>query len=138
MAVIGFNFTKMLAEKAKPTKGNISINNNLDLKSVEEVKMAVTENKAVLKLNFKFITTYQPDFGRIEFEGNVLFLDDKQKVKEVIDNWTKWIKEKKFGTMITEQMIPNILNKCNVQAIIMSKEINLPAPIPLPRPKVQK
>lgn len=137
MSIIGFNFTKMLADKKKPAQGSINIQNNLELKSVEEAKMAVGDTKLAMKLHFRYTTHYTPDIGLIEFEGNLLFLDDKEKVKEALDKWQTWLREKKFGPIITDQIVPHILNKCNIQAIILSKDINLPAPIPLPRPKTK-
>ena len=51
----------------------------------------------------------------------------------------KWNKDKKVDTEIYTVLIQNVLTKCNVQSILLSKEINLPPPIPLnPRPVPKK
>ena len=53
-----------------------------------------------------------------------------KKVKKAIDGWKK---EKKVDKDIMTQVLNTALTRCNVQALILSQDLNLPPPIPLPR-----
>ena len=45
----------------------------------------------------------------------------------------QWAKDKKLDKPIMNVVLNNILAKCNVQAICMSRDIGLPPTIPMPR-----
>ena len=130
MTVIGFSFTKMLIEKKNPVKGKVSINNNVSIKELEETKLNINTTRKALKLNFEFISSYEPNIGKILLEGEVIYLIDKNKADDVVKNWKK---NKKLEKDIMTQVLNNVLAKCNVQALILSKDMNLPPPIPLPK-----
>ena len=50
MTIVGFDFTKIEAEKKAPIKGKININNNVSIKMVEQQDLALgQEKKNVLK-----------------------------------------------------------------------------------------
>ncbi len=56
MAIIGFNFTKILVEKkVTSTKGNIDIKNNVSVKNVESLDFNLgTAKQKVVKFTFEF------------------------------------------------------------------------------------
>ena len=130
MTVIGFSFTKMMIEKKNPVKGKISINNNVGIKDLEETKLNLNTNKKALKLNFEFTSAYEPNIGKILLTGEVIYLVDKGKADDIVKNWKK---NKKIEKEMMTQILNNVLNKCNVQALILSKDMSLPPPIPLPK-----
>ena len=130
MTVIGFSFTKMLIEKKNPVKGKVSINNNVGIKGLEETKLNINTNKKALKLDFEFTSSYDPNIAKIVMTGEVIYLIDKEKADEVIKNWKK---NKKIEKEMMTSILNNVLAKCNVQALILSKDMNLPPPIPLPK-----
>nr|MCK4929511.1 hypothetical protein [Nanoarchaeota archaeon] len=130
MTVIGFSFTKMLIEKKNPVKGKVSINNNVGIKGLEETKLSINTNRRALKLNFEFTSTYDPNIGKIFLEGEVIYLIDKDKAAEAVKNWKK---NKKIEKDMMTNVLNNVLAKCNIQALILSKDMNLPPPIPLPK-----
>jgi hypothetical protein len=130
MTVIGFSFTKMLVEKNNPVKGKVSINNNVGIKSLEESKLNIDSSRRALKLEFEFSSTYEPNIGKIHFDGEVIYLVDKDKAEEAIKNWKK---NKKIEKDMMTNVLNNVLVKCNIQALILSKDMNLPPPIPLPK-----
>jgi len=130
MTVIGFSFTKMLIEKKNPVKGKVSINNNVSIKEVEETKLNINTKRKALKLNFEFTSAYEPSIGKILLAGEVIYLIDKDKAAEVVKNWKK---NKKLEKDMMTKVLNNVLAKCNVQALILSKDMNLPPPIPLPK-----
>jgi hypothetical protein len=130
MAVIGFSFTKMLVEKHSPVKGKISINNNVGITSVEETKLDINTDKKSLKLVFEFTSAYEPSVAKILLQGEVIYLVDKSQAEEIVKNWKK---NKKLDKEIMSHVLNNVLAKCNVEALILSKDMNLPPPMPLPK-----
>lgn len=133
--IVGFGFTKLSAERKEAAKGKIDINNNVTIKSVEEADISLGKNnQSVIKFLFEFTSKYEPNVGSILFEGELLYMDDAKKAKEIIAGWKK---DKKVPKELMAGLLNTILTKCNVQALILSQEINLPAPIPLPKVQIQ-
>ena len=131
MTIVGFNFTKIEAEKKEMIKGKININNNVHINKVEEKDLSLgSQKQKVLTFNFEFTAKYDPNIGSIKFTGDVLFMDDIKKIKEILDGWKK---NKKLPKEIMPSILNTVLNKCNIQALILSELINLPPPIPLPK-----
>lgn len=131
MTIMGINFTKMNVERKTGKKGKINISNNVSIINVEKVKMNFGgEKQQTLKFSFKFISKYDPDIGEIALEGDLIFLVEEKQSEEILKNWEK---NKKVEPELMTGLLNNILNKCNIEAIILSKEIGLPAPIPLPK-----
>ena len=134
MTIVGFNFTGINVEKKEMVNEKVSISNNVSIIDVEKTNLAFGSSKHnAIKFSFKFDTTYSPDIGSIKLSGDVIYLSDEKKVKELLDQWKK---EKKVDQAITESVLNAILSKSNIEALILSKEVNLPPPMPMP--KVQK
>ena len=134
MAIVGFNFTKVSIERFSPVKGKINISNNISIVSVEKTDLTLGSDKQnALKFGFEFTSDYQPKVGLIDLRGEVLYLHDEKKIGEII---TQWKKDKKISKEVMADLLNHTLIKCNIQALILSKEINLPPPIPLPKVKV--
>ena len=135
MAVIGFSFTKMLVERKGPVKGKISINSNVGITKVEETKLDINTDKKSLKLTFDFTSAYEPGIATITLQGEIIYLLDKSKADEVLKNWNK---NKKLDKEIMGQVLNNALAKCHVEALILSKDMNLPPPMQLPKVGVKE
>ena len=134
MVVVGFNFTKMNIERKNPVKGKVKITNNVGIKKVELQDLALGKTKQQgLKVTFEFVTKYETNIGEINLQGDLIFMADEKKLKEVADQWKK---NKSVPKDVMTHILNNILNKCNVQALILSQQMNLPAPIPLPKVNV--
>ncbi len=134
MPVVGLNFTRIEVERKGALKGNVNIHNNVAIKSVEKSDVDISSDKQlVAKFNFEFTSKYEPELGKIIFNGNLLFMDEQKKIKEVIDTWKK---EKKVEKELMTTILNTILSKCNIQALILSDSVNLPPPIPLPKVEV--
>ena len=132
--IIGFGFTKLHAEKGDTAKGNIDINNNVSVKDVKEDNFSLGKDKQnVLKFIFEFTSRYEPNVGSVVLEGELLYVDDPKKAKEILSSWKK---DKKLDKELMANLLNTILVKCNVQALILSQQINLPPPIPLPKVQV--
>ncbi|MAH33213.1 hypothetical protein CL615_02370 [archaeon] len=136
MTIVGFNFTKIEAEKKELTKGKIKINNNVSITDVGEKNISVgTDKQKILRCSFEFVSKYDPNVGMIKLIGNVLYMNDSKKVKEIMDGWKK---DKKLPKELMASILNTVLNKCNVQALILSEQISLPSPIELPKIQQQK
>ena len=135
MTVVGFNFTKVNAEKKQPIKGKISINNNITVKSVEEIDLSFGKDQKGLKFSFEFVAKYDPEVANISLEGDVIYMVKSDEAKEIL---TLWKKEKKLAPGVMGKVLNTALAKCNIQALILSNDLNLPAPIPLPKVGIKK
>ena len=133
MTVISFNFTKISAERNEGIKGKLNISNNVSIKDVKSFDLKLGKNKEkALKLEFLFEAKYDPNIGNISLGGEIVYMGTADKVKNIESEWKK---NKKLPNDVVEEVMSNILSKCNIEALIMSREINLPAPIPLPKVK---
>lgn len=130
MTIVKINLHKILAERNLNSKGGqIKIDNNVSLKNVEDLSFAM-EGKKGLKFSFAFTCDYQPDLGKIEVEGQVLYVDEAKKVDQVKKDWEK---ERRIPMDVMEQIINASLHKGNIQAIKISEDVSLPSPLPLPK-----
>ena len=134
--IVGFGFTKLSAERKEAAKGKIDINNNVTIKDVQEDSFSLGKDKQqnVLRFIFEFTSKYEPSVGTILFQGDLLYMEDQKAVKEILNGWKK---DKKIPKEIMAGLLNTILTKCNVQALILSQEVNLPSPIPLPKVQIQ-
>jgi len=132
MAIVGFDFTKLLVERKAPIKGKVNIKNNVSITKVEKATLSLGASKqAGLKFSFEFTAVYEPNLGKILIEGEVLDLqNDEKAVDQAVEDWKK---DKKVKQEVMTPLLNSVLSKCNVQALLLSREINLPSPIPLPK-----
>ena len=135
MAIVSFSFTKLLAEKKESKNEKISINNNVSIVNVEEHVLPIgAQRQDALKISFLFTTQYDPNFGTIELHGNLIYLGDAKQLQEVLANWNK---NKKLSADMMKDVLTSVLSKCNIQALVMSRDVQLPPPVPLPRVNVR-
>lgn len=132
MAILGVHITKINAEKkAGVSAGRVGVNNNIAIKGVEERDFSLGQAKQKgLRLMFGFNCAYSPDLGSINLEGDVLFIGDVEKVKQIKKEWDD---KKKLADELMEPVMNAALTKCNIEALKISQDINLPSPIPMPK-----
>lgn len=135
MTIIGFNFNRIDVEKKGSAGGKISISNNVSIKDIADTDLSLgTEKQKAMKFIFEFTSKYEPNVGKILLGGEVLFLEETSKVKMIIEDWKK---NKRVEKGLMSAILNTVLTKCNVQALILSQEVNLPSPIPLPKVKME-
>lgn len=131
MTIIGIQFDKIQLEKFGPAKGKVSVNNNVVVKDVGVVELVFGANKQdVLKFDFEFKANYDPKIAELTFTGSLTFFDKKERVSELAASWKK---DKKIPKDVMNPILNSILSKCNIEALILSREVNLPPPIPMPK-----
>jgi len=131
MAIVSFTFNKFDVERKKPLKGKVSINNNVAVKDAKAANLSIGKSTTkALQFSYEFSAKYEPDIGHILITGDITYLTEEKKIKEIVDGWKK---DKKLPDDVMNEVINQILNKCNIEALILSKELNLPPPIPMPK-----
>lgn len=125
MPVLGVSLTKMNAEKKLSAEGTVDVSNNVEVTDVAELTKGAEKG---LKFSFRFKSSYDPEAGSITIEGE-LFYADAKKNKEILDLWKK---EKKIDQALLTDLLNIVLRKCSIEALILSRELGLPSPIPMP------
>jgi hypothetical protein len=136
MAVVGFNFSKIAAEKHNIAAKGIKVRNDLNMKDVQELGIAFgKEKQPTLKLKFEFKSIYEPKVGEILIEGEVLYLQEAKKLTEIMDSWKK---SKRLPNDVIPAIMNQIITKCSIQAINLASDMGIPSPIPLPKVTAKK
>jgi hypothetical protein len=132
MSIVGFNFTKINAERKLTVVGNVNITNNIQLKDVQEAKIGIVDRGA-LRISFSFTSDYAPGLATILLEGDVLVLVDSKHSASILAGWKNG---KQLPNDLAAQVMNHMLDRCNVQALLISKDLNLPSPVPLPKVQI--
>jgi|TARA_B100002003_G_scaffold250789_2_gene291550 hypothetical protein len=133
MSMLGINFSKIEAERKSPVRGKISIKNNIAIKDVKKQELKI-QNQESVKIEFEFVAKYEPDIGNITIKGDTVIVDTPEKIKEVLDQWKK---DKKLPEDLLAQVMNGLLSKCNIEAIVLGREVGLPPTLNMPKVKVK-
>ena len=133
MKLMSFNFTKVDAKRENKVINKLTINNNLDIKEISEVKTSLLNTKDVL-LNFEFSykLNFDPDFAKINLEGNFILSLGAKDSKNILKNW----KKKKIEEEMKISLFNIILKKCNLKSLQIEEFLNLPPHFKLPSLKL--
>lgn len=135
MGVVGLQFDKIVVEKFGPIKGKITVNNNVVLTNVEKADLAIGSAKQnAVKFQFEFTANYEPKLALVSLRGFLTFFDKPDAVKDIVDGWKK---DKKVPKDVMSSVLNTVLSRCNVEAMLLAREVNLPPPIPLPKVQVK-
>jgi hypothetical protein len=133
MAMVGFSFTKINAEKKPVVNQAINIESNAGVTSITELPV-IDPKKMLLRFDFNFIVKYEPGAGKIELNGEIVEIYDKEFGTKVVEFWNK---DKKLHPEVMQEVFNNVLTKSNIEAIILSRDMALPSPIQMPRVDVK-
>jgi hypothetical protein len=128
MKIIGFNLSKILCEKKDKGPEKLQINQNIDIKEVIKDKIPISQGE-ILIVKFNFTINYSEDFAKVEFEGSVIIAPEKEELKEFLKSW----KDKKIPEELRMPLFNFIMAKCNIKALTLEDDLNLPPHLPLPR-----
>jgi len=129
MRLVGFNYTKIIAEKYSEKLDGLKIESSLNIDSIEEISTNKTKLDVTL-LNFSFSSSviYSKDIAKIELFGNMKVSIDPKKGKEILKDW----KKKEIKEEIKLMLFNGILNKTNIKSLELEDELNLPPHFRLP------
>jgi len=128
MKVIGFNLSKILIQKKEKFEGKIEVNQNIDIKNISKDSISITKED-ILKIDFAFNINYSNEAAKLEFEGNLLLIPEKEELKEILKSW----KDKKISDNTRIPLFNFIMSKCNIKALSLEDDLNLPYHVPMPR-----
>ncbi|MEK6917493.1 MAG: hypothetical protein AABW51_00955 [Nanoarchaeota archaeon] len=129
MKLLGFNFTRINAERNSTNFKGVNINTKMDILDISEAKADIFNSKeSLLNLKFSFSLNYEPDFAKIFFEGNTLVSVDPKISKEVLSTW----KDKNAPEAFNLFILNSILRKSTLKALQLEEELGIPLHIQLP------
>jgi len=128
MKIVGFTLTKILIQRKEKIEGKLQVNQNIDIKDVVSEHLQFVKDEA-LKINFKFIIDYSGDSAKVEFEGYLIIIAEKDEFKKIQESWEK----KQVPDDLRIPLFNFIMSKCNIKALTLEDEMALPPHLPLPR-----
>jgi hypothetical protein len=128
MKIIGFGLKRLFGEKKDFNNKKINLSQNINITNVQKERLEITGEDAIT-ITFVFSVNYSEDAGKIEIEGNILIIPDKEDLKE----FSKTLKEKSIPDKYKPHIFNFIMAKCNIKALSIEDELNLPPHIPMPR-----
>ena len=135
MTIVGLQFDKIVVDRMDVPKGKMSVKNNIVIKDLEKKDFGVGKAKQfVLLFKFEYEANYEPKIAKIILNGTTTYVEQEAKVDELIKGWKK---DKKIPKDVMTPLLNNILNRCNIEALILAREVGLPPPIQLPRVTVK-
>jgi len=140
MNVIGFNFTKILAEKLDTFSTQLlSINTNIEVLDLQKEKVEIIKDLEAYKISYLFKILYNnrqsekkektDKTAEISFEGAVVVTSDKEESKEIQKFW----KKKELPSQLKVQLFNYLLKKCSIKAAFFEEEVSLPPHLPIPQ-----
>lgn len=131
MAVVGFALSRILIERKESIKTDrIEIKSKLNVKDMKkEPSIKLVEDKEVLKFTFNYEIVYGDELAKIEMGGHLLWMADPKTVKEILKNWEK---KKEVPDEFKLGIYNTIFHKCNIKALELEEDFNLPPHIQLP------
>jgi len=138
MRVIGYNITKVLAEKKTDSKTISTVNSNVEFLNIERDKIDKIKDFEVIRVDFQFTVNYEVQddkkdssvkVAKVELEGNLIFAADKEESKELL----KFSKKKDMPANLKVPLNNVIFKKCLVRAMELEDSLNLPFHIPIPQ-----
>lgn len=144
MKIVGFNFSKILAERVNNLV-NPSVTNNVTFTNLKKDKLDLLKDEEVLKLSFKYSLLYsnKSDAKEINeedkdavvlFEGSILISALKDEAKEFEKSW----KKKQVPESKVVPLYNIIFKKCGAKAIPLQDELQIPSPfLKVPQAKVK-
>lgn len=138
MQVIGFNFTRISAERFPEYKSGKTINNNIEFTSLDKDKIEVLKDLEAAKVSFKYALTYKdnadekeiaPKDAEIIFEGVIILSLTKDESKELFKFW----KKKELPASFRIPLFNLLIKKCAARALSFEEELNLPPHINIPQ-----
>ncbi|MFH1424720.1 MAG: hypothetical protein ABIG20_03495 [archaeon] len=134
MPVIDLIYDKLATErnmKDIKVKEGVKVSSNFGLTGIKKEKLPGLGD--VVVASFEYKAKYEPEIGSIIIEGRAIFHDKDLK---------KHIKEEKKKVTFNEGAFSEVSNvalrNSVIQALVLSKEMKLPAPMQLPTIQIEK
>lgn len=126
--IVGFNIDSLEGSRENGAQGNLQVQYNPQIKSVEKAKVNAIDGE-VAKIDFSFDVNYVAQEKRsasINFEGHVLWNGNTEEIVET------WKEEEKLPDSVNAPLMNDLYRKCLSQAVGIADTLNLIPPIPTP------
>ncbi|MEK6889544.1 MAG: hypothetical protein AABW80_05565 [Nanoarchaeota archaeon] len=146
MKVIGFNFTKVSANRKPQLLKRLVINTNIEFLEIEKEKIEMLKDLDPLKIDFRFSVVYQNQEqanqkkekedkdAEVSFDGNIVLSADKEEAKDILKSW----KKREVPQTLKISLFNLILKRCSVRALALEEELGLPLHVGIPQIKPQQ
>ena len=135
MKLIGFNITKISAEKLSNEFNELKIENNIQIEEINSTKADfLKKDEEVLQVLFNYSLNYNPNVAKLAFSGSIILLVDQKDSKDILKQW----ENKKISEEIKLPLFNFILRKISIRALELEDELNLPLHMALPSLKPKK
>lgn len=128
MQIIGFSLNKISIERKEKQQGKLEIKQNINIDDISKDEINISD-KEIIKLDFTFSVDYSPDFAKVELKGQIILLPEKEELKDIIKDW----KKKQISDRFRVPLFNFIISKCNIKALGLEDELNIPLHVPMPR-----
>ncbi|MGM0509677.1 MAG: hypothetical protein ACQESD_00920 [Thermoplasmatota archaeon] len=128
MSVKDLEITSIDAERFTE-KGEVKKNVRIDHNSSVTKMKKVGKNRT--KIFFRFTASYS-GMGRIEIEGRILYEGKHPELAK------KWRDSGEMPNEVANEIHSAVISHCIPEAVLISREIHLPPPIPLPKVNIPK
>lgn len=143
MQLVGFNFKKILVERNTLSRFNKPGNVSLGITKVEKENIPLLKDEEALKFEFNYSIYHDIDensndkksnkkneeFNGISFQGNLVMAANKEEADIIMKSWEK----KQVEKSVYENLCNIILRKCVSKAVLLTDELGLPLPVPVPK-----
>ncbi|MBS3099632.1 hypothetical protein J4463_00235 [Candidatus Pacearchaeota archaeon] len=127
--VLGFGYKKISIERKKENQIS-KINTNIEITNIVKKELDLFKGKDILDVSYDFKIIYDSAVAELDFEGSAIIeVDDKNLFKEIISEW----KNKKIPEEFRILVMNVVLSRCNLKALQLEEDFNLPPHIPIPR-----
>ena len=116
--------TELMGVEAKRA-GQIANKMNIRIDVNSNVSQIYLTEPDTARVDFRFMATYT-GIGTINIEGRITFSGN---AKELYDKWTE---SGQMPDEAAQEIHTNIMKSCMPVAVLLSREVNLPPPMPLP------
>lgn len=129
MKLLGFNFTKIKAEKTQNKFEELKISNKIDILDIkEETQDLIKTDDNLVSIDFSYELAYEEDIAKIFLEGTLLLGLDKKLFDEVIKEW----KNKETPEEFRFNVLNIVLRRSTLKVLELENELNIPFHIQFP------
>lgn len=135
MKLLGFNFTKINAEKNSENTKGVQIKPNIDVSDIKEAKADLLNTPGkVLSVFFNYTLNYGSEYGKVELGGKILVSIEQETADQILEDWKSNSIPNEFKTKVFNL----ILRKANLKALQIEDELNMPLHMQMPKVKPQE
>ena len=142
MKVLGFNFTKISAERFSGLD-SVTVKTKIDFEEPKKEKVDFFKDQEIFNFPFSYNILYEEKDSTskkeevkasILFKGVILLSGDKEETKDMLKNW----KSKEHNSAVRTGVINTIIQRCTIKALSIEEDLGLPPHLSMPKITLSK